>query len=407
MTTNAVNHPPKAVLFLKDEKDRALLQDGTVLYGAISPSGDSVFMTPYRPPSSATAAVAVVGESTTHQGKNAPPLMVRVKGESMTAAGPVAGRCGRIPVRLAHMADIYTRTPFAAAEMNALWASRVIVFGCGTGGSKIALELARAGVGHITLCDPEPLEYANVSRHEGDLLDVGKPKPLVAAERVYWINPAIQVETYAEDIFERPWDEVAKVFACDLVIAATDRTAIQFLINEVTHKLKVPCVFGGCYEEALGGEVFYTLPDEIMPCLACLRAGLKQPIRNPKIDYSRARAPNDYKGQPGLHAAVDFVTCVEIQVCLAILLRRIETSPLRALLDSRSNFILVGGALSAGFYRFRKPFDIFFQPLSGPRKNCPVCGNGLRSFMTESGPGEPSDNRQMKYLQKGEPKCQR
>lgn len=271
------------------------------------------------------------------------------------------------------MADIYARTPFAATEMNVLWASHIVIFGGGTGGSKIALELARAGAGQITLCDPEPLEYANVSRHEGDLLDVGKPKTLLAAERIYRINPAIKVKTCAEDIFDRSWDEITRILACDLVVAATDKTSVQFLINEVTQKLKVPCVFGGCYEEAMGGEVFFTLPERAMPCLACLRGGLKQPLQNSEIDYSTTLAAEDYRGQPGLHAAVDFVTCVEIQICLAILLRTVETSSLRSLIGLRSNFILVGGALGAGFYRFRKPFDIFFQPLSGQRNECTVC----------------------------------
>lgn len=112
-----------------------------------------------------------------------------------------------------------------------------------------------------------------------------------------------------------------------------------------------------------------------MPCLACLRAGLEQPQRSAKIDYSTATGPEDYQGEPGLHASIDFVTCTEVLMCLGILLREVPTSKLAKLIDPRFNFILIGGALGAGFYRFRKPFDIFFQPLKGPRKNCPVCGD--------------------------------
>jgi hypothetical protein len=137
----------------------------------------------------------------------------------------------------------------------------------------------------------------------------------------------------------------------------------------------IPCVFGGCYEEARGGEVFFTLPNERMPCLACLRAGLAQPQTHNQIDYSTATGPEDYEGQPGLHAAVDLVTCVEIQICLGILLRNSPTSQLARLIRPEYNFLLIGGALGTGFYRFKKPFDIFFQPLRGPRKTCPVCQN--------------------------------
>ena len=184
---------------------------------------------------------------------------------------------------------------------------------------------------------------------------------------------ASKVQTYPENVFAGSWEDIAPIFPSDLVVAATDRTAIQLQINEVTQKMKIPCVFGGCYEEALGGEVLYTLPDQATPCLACLRAGVKQPIQNPEIDYSTTQAAEDYQGQPGLHAAVDFVTCVEVHICLAILLQGVETSRLQELIDPRFNFLLIGGALAAGFYRFRKPFDIFFQPLNGPRSSCLVC----------------------------------
>jgi molybdopterin/thiamine biosynthesis adenylyltransferase len=390
--TNATTGQTDVVLFLRNEQDRSLLREGALLYGVTSPSGEAAFLTPYRPPSGVFPAVAIVGESASPEGAEGLRFTVSVDGESVIAAGMIDKQYRKTPVKIVSMTAIYARTPFAAVEMDRLWASHVIVFGCGTGGSKIALELARAGVGNITLCDPDLMEFANVSRHEGDLLDVGKPKTQVVAERVYRINPAIHVKTYTENIFDRAWDEIASILPCDLVVAATDRTAIQMQINEITRRMKLPCVFGGCYEEALGGEVFYTLPDEIMPCLACLRGGLKQPIRNPEIDYSTARSTEDYQGQPGLHAAVDFVTCVEIQICLALLLRGVGTSRLRSLIDPRFNFLLVGGALGAGFYRFRKPFDIFFQPLKGPRKNCPVCGNGLRSLIPQDNGEEPGES---------------
>ena len=144
-------------------------------------------------------------------------------------------------------------------EMERLWDSTVTIVGCGSGGSKIALELARAGVGHIKIRDPETLNAANITRHEGSLFDVGKPKVHLLAERIYAINPAMHMALYPEDIFSRPPDQLQGILAGDLVVAATDKQDIQLLINELTHRFKIACVFGGCYEEALGGEVFFTL----------------------------------------------------------------------------------------------------------------------------------------------------
>ena len=124
-------------------------------------------------------------------------------------------------------------------------------------------------------------------------------------------------------------------------------------------------------------KCFYTLPEEGTPCLACLRAGLPIPQGEGPFDYSAA-AQGDYQGEPGLSAAVDFITAVEAQIALALLLRGLD-SALAKLIHPKFSFILVGGALAAGFYRFSRPFQIFFQPLKGPRPDCPIAKIATRN----------------------------
>jgi len=363
-------------IFLRDASHHKRLVPGSNLYGSIIESTKTIFMSPYPPPDNCQPLIGVVNNAKGITPQNPQLINLSVKDDSITAWRFINKRFVQLPVEVVYSAASYERTPFNQLEMDMLWNQRVLIFGMGTGGSKIALELARAGVRHLTLCDFDRLDFANISRHEGDMHDVGKPKVQVSAERIYRINPAIKVKTYFEDIFERSFEQVKEIFKqADLVIAATDNTAVQLLINELTHNLQIPCVFGGCYEEALGGEVFFTLPGEDMPCMACLRGGIKQPKRKNKIDYSTARGPEDYQGQPGLHAAVDFVTCIEIQICLGILLQKSPTSKLAQMIDPKCNYLLIGGMLSEGFYKFRKPFDIFYQPLSKPRKTCVVCQN--------------------------------
>jgi len=373
------------LMFLKDATDISLLVPGRWLYGKRVRQTRTIFMTPYKPPDRSLSWIGIIQEKSGAEHENPLLINVCVQKGSLIASGFVGNQHMQSSVEIVYKAASYERTPFNKAEMDLLWNKNVLILGLGTGGSKIALELARAGVGNLILCDPDKLEVANISRHEGDIFDVGKPKVQVAAERIYRINPAIQVKSYYEDIFERPQEEVEGIFeSADLAVAATDKTSVQLLTNEITHKLGIPCVFGGCYEEALGGEVFFTLPGKTMPCLACLRSGLKQPSKRSNIDYSTASGPNDYQGQPGLHAAVDFVTCIEIQICLGIMLQGSRTSKLAQMIDPRRNFLLIGGALSQGFYRFRKPFDIFYQPLSGPKKDCVVCQQSIATDTVES-----------------------
>jgi molybdopterin/thiamine biosynthesis adenylyltransferase len=364
----------KGIVFLKNKGDLGLLKNGRFLYGQVIESTKLFFLTPYKPPTENIKRIGVIQKK---PGKDfESQLLVSVS----YSRGKVTGRTRfddqwtEFPVNIVFSSAMYERTPFKQNEMDHLGTKKVLLFGCGTGGGKIAKALAEAGIYHITLCDPDRLEFANVSRHEGDLLDVGKYKTHLVAEHIYRINPSINTVCYQEDIFKRKYTFIKALFEShDLVIAATDVNSVQFTINELIQRTKVPCVFAGCYEEARGGEVFFTLPDENTPCLCCLRGGLAQPERKGLIDYSTATGPEDYQGQPGLHAMVDFVTCAETLICLAILLREIPGSELGQLIDPKKNFLLIGGALGEGFYRFKKPFDVFFQPLSGARKNCMVC----------------------------------
>lgn len=271
--------------------------------------------------------------------------------------------------------QLRSRTPFDNRSLKILQDATVAVMGNGSGGGKVALDLARAGVGHLVLCDPGILAAHNLARHLGTVDDLGKPKVEVVARQVLVRVPSVQIDTYQVDLFSNhPLVDPEKIFKkLSMVIGATDRTAVQLAINEWAWRIQVPAVFGGCYESAWGGEVFFTLPGKGTPCLACIRGVISAPVLPAgSFEYSSARSLDDYRGEPGLSSAVDFITDVESQVSLAVLLR--ETgAPIASLADPRLNFLLVGGALGSGYYRFTRPFDVKYQPLAGPRPGCPIC----------------------------------
>lgn len=265
----------------------------------------------------------------------------------------------------------FERTPFDPESRSTLRDSVVIIFGAGTGGSYISLELARAGVGELRICDFDLLKVANISRHEGDFTDIGRPKTRVTAEGARKINPNIKLRIFEENLLDGTRDnELSELLeGCNLAIGAMDHLASSLSLNRETYPRGIPTVFGGCYEEAMGGEVFFTLPEENTPCLECLRGGLSQPDQTGEIDYSNASGPDDYEGEPGLHSAVNLVTAIEVQLILGLLLRN-TNSRLKELVNPRRNFLLIGGGLGEGVYMFKKPFDIFYQPLKRPRRNC-------------------------------------
>lgn len=66
-------------------------------------------------------------------------------------------------------------------QHQSLYEANVLLLGCGSLGSQVALRLAQAGVGGLTLIDPELLVTANVGRHALGIDSVGAAKAVKIA----------------------------------------------------------------------------------------------------------------------------------------------------------------------------------------------------------------------------------
>jgi tRNA A37 threonylcarbamoyladenosine dehydratase len=91
--------------------------------------------------------------------------------------------------------------------------------------------LVRAGIGKFKLIDPDTFEIENNSRHECNLHDIGRSKVKAVKEKILKINPFVKVEIYPFDVFKKSNSVLDKVFQnIDLVIATTDKTAVQLSV---------------------------------------------------------------------------------------------------------------------------------------------------------------------------------
>ena len=304
-------------------------------------------------------------------------LRLRRRADGWYAKGSCIEHATRVVVH--SLEQIHSRMPFKPRHLKVLKDSTVAFIGLGSIGSELAVSMAQGGVANMILADPALLSIENVTRHVGHLLDVGRPKVTIVEERIKRINPFANVEAHVADIFEWPNDRIDGLLArSSLIIASADVRAVQLTANDRAHGLRVSFMSVGCYDEAMGGEVFYTLPGTGTACYCCLRGNLPTPRQSRAIDYSTAEGPEDYKGEPALSAAVRQIADVAAQMAIALLLRDESDSRLGELIDPRRQFLLIGSALAQGFYRFRKPFDVFFQPLSGPRNGCFTCSSEVQ-----------------------------
>lgn len=87
-----------------------------------------------------------------------------------------------------------TRLLLGEDAYKRLQTSHITVVGCGAVGSFAVEALARVGVGHITLIDPDTVELSNINRQLCALEStIGQKKITVLENRIHDISPQTQV----------------------------------------------------------------------------------------------------------------------------------------------------------------------------------------------------------------------
>jgi len=124
-----------------------------------------------------------------------------------------------------------------------LKAARVLIVGAGGLGSPAALYLAAAGVGSLTLVDPDRVDRTNLQRqvlYSED--DLGHAKVDAAVERLLGLNADIEVEGRTVALTEDNAHELVQGF--DLVLDGTDDFATRFAVNAACVAGGIPLVSG-------------------------------------------------------------------------------------------------------------------------------------------------------------------
>lgn len=182
-------------------------------------------------------------------------------------------------------------------DLGMMGQASVIVIGLGSGGSALALELAKAGVGRLVLCDPDVIEEGNVVRHECDDRYLGWSKPRAVADLALRRNPDLDIavlEAPAEDA-EHELRGVAGT--ADAVAVCTDTDGSRHLLNALCIETATPAVYAGVYARAVGGEVITCTAQGDAGCLACVESSLRD--HRPQPD-----GPRVYGAEPAEMAAV-------------------------------------------------------------------------------------------------------
>jgi len=125
--------------------------------------------------------------------------------------------------------------------------AKVLIVGVGGLGCPAAMYLVGAGVGKIGLMDHDKVDMSNLHRQVlFQELDKGKPKAVVAKERLEKQNSEVQFEIYEEPLTVDNAEKIINQY--DVVLDGTDNFETKYLLNDACVLVDKPWVFASIYK---------------------------------------------------------------------------------------------------------------------------------------------------------------
>lgn len=151
-----------------------------------------------------------------------------------------------------------------------LLSAHVLIIGLGGLGSPVAMYLAGAGIGRITLADFDVVDITNLHRQIAHgTEDIGTNKAHSAKATLNNINPDIEIDCIDSHIDENTLLQHVLDQAVDVIVDATDNFTSRHAINRISIASNIPLVSGAAIR--MEGQISVFDPrDRSNPCYACL-----------------------------------------------------------------------------------------------------------------------------------------
>jgi molybdopterin-synthase adenylyltransferase len=178
------------------------------------------------------------------------------------------GTSGRVTMLSRRERERYKRQILLFGEegQGRLSDAEIFIAGAGGLGSPVSIYLAVAGVGTLTLADPDMVDLSNLNRQilHGDQ-DIGKKKVVSAREKLEEINPDITVRTI--DACIKRQNAAKFVGKADGIVDCTDNFPARYVLNRVALEKGIPLFHGAI--RGMYGQATTIIPGKT-PCLSCI-----------------------------------------------------------------------------------------------------------------------------------------
>ncbi len=127
-------------------------------------------------------------------------------------------------------------------EQDKFYAARIGVAGLSVGSSVVHTLALSGGAGHMRIADLDTLAMTNLNRLHGSVCDIGRAKGIMAARKIYELNPYQQLDLYLDGL--QP-NNMAEFFAkdgqkLDLYIEEMDNIKLKIESRFMARDLKIP-----------------------------------------------------------------------------------------------------------------------------------------------------------------------
>lgn len=202
------------------------------------------------------------------------------------------------------MCNIYSRTEkiIGTEKMQILKDTCIIVVGIGGVGSFVVEALSRVGIGTLILIDSKVIDETNINRQiHANRSTIGLKKVDVMKERIYDINPEIEVITYYNKYPFDGCDEI--LLKADYIVDAIDDVKGKLYLIEEAYKNNIKIISSMGTGNKLDPSAF--IIDDIFSTSVCPLARVirrelrKMNIPTLKVLYSKEEPLKTYDNEPG------------------------------------------------------------------------------------------------------------
>jgi molybdopterin/thiamine biosynthesis adenylyltransferase len=163
------------------------------------------------------------------------------------------------------LAERHLRTP----ELVGFERAKVVLIGAGSLGSKVALELAKAGCGHLTIFDTDTYDVNNAPRHELAPRHAGEWKAEAMADLLRAANPFVAVKPdllkIGSDV-DAGSEFLASLNGTALVVETTGARATTRIASRYCRATGVPLLCASLTRGSRGGDMVLLDPVHCLDC---------------------------------------------------------------------------------------------------------------------------------------------